>query len=210
MGAKYRTVAAACMISFWAMGMMSLGLIAWAVPNWKNLTLFLYIPQFISITYFWILTESVRWYLSKGRYIKSETVLQKIAKTNGKTLSPKSLVALRRLAEEEKLNKKYKKDPWLIVSVFKHKKVLLRCVVAPVWWITTTFIYYGLSINAVNMVGNSYLNFVAVSAVEIPGFWTAVLLIDRIGRKPVLIAAYWICAACQVAYIFIPKSKFIS
>lgn len=83
----------------------------------------------------------------------------------------------------------------------------VRCMVSPVWWITTTFIYYGMSINAVNMSGNRYLNYVAVSAVEIPGYWAAVVLMARVGRKPVLICAFWVCSACQIGYIFIPSGK---
>lgn len=83
----------------------------------------------------------------------------------------------------------------------------VRCIVSPVWWITTTFIYYGMSINAVNMSGNRYLNYVAVSAVEIPGYWAAVVLMARVGRKPVLICAFWVCSACQIGYIFIPSGK---
>lgn len=212
MGPKYRVAAGATMNTFFSIGQVSMGLIAWGVPNWKLLTLTLYIPMFITITYYWLMAESVRWYMSKGRYEDSEAVLQYIAKTNRKELSPKSLAALRYTAEEEKKKKaleelEKKNEPWLIVLVFRHKKILLRCVVSPVWWVTTTFIYYGLSINSVNLSGNRYLNYIAVSAAEIPGYWTAVYLMARVGRRPVLMGAFWVCAACQVAYIFMPNGE---
>ncbi|KAI5633329.1 major facilitator superfamily domain-containing protein [Phthorimaea operculella] len=61
-----------------------------------------------------------------------------------------------------------------------------------------------MNINAVNLSGNSYLNYVYVAAIEIPGFWTAILLLDRIGRKPLLIFAYFLCCACQFAFAFMP------
>ncbi|KOB58080.1 Organic cation transporter, partial [Operophtera brumata] len=210
-GPKYRLAVGAAMGSFFSVSQISMGLIAWALPNWRKLTLTLYIPQFSIIAYFWIITESVRWYMSKGYYDESEALLEKIARTNGKQLSTKSIVALRQTAEDEKKRKEEsvgKKEPWLIILVFRHKRVLLRCLVSPVWWMTTTFIYYGMSINSVNMVGNRYLNYIAVSAVEIPGYWTAVVLMGKLGRKPVLIGAFWVCAACQVAYIFLPSGKY--
>lgn len=72
-----------------------------------------------------------------------------------------------------------------------------------------TFVYYGLSINAVNMGGDQYVNFALVSAVEIPGYWGALLLMNKVGRRPVLTSGYWICAACQVAYIFLPDGDLL-
>lgn len=208
-GPKYRVAAGASMNTCFSIGQITMGLIAWGVPNWRNLTLALYIPQLLTISYFWLMTESVRWYMSKGRYKESEEVLKKIAKVNKRPLSDKSLESLRQTTEDEKAHQaamaeQKKNDPWLIVLVFRHKRILTRCLVSPVWWITTTFIYYGLSINAVNLSGNRYLNYMAVSAAQIPGYWTAVFLLGKIGRKPVLIIAFWLCAACQIGYVFIP------
>ena len=211
-GPKFRVAAGAMMNTTFAMGQVTMGLLAWAVPNWRKLTLTLYIPQFLTIFYFWLISESIRWYMSKGRFDESEALLRKVARVNGKLLSEKSLETLRRTAEE-KLRisameaEKRGGEPWLIVQVFRHKKILLRVIVSPVWWITTTLVYYGLSLNAVNMSGNRYLNYVAVAAVEIPGYWIAYYLMDRIGRKPVLVGSFWLCAACQIAYIFISQGN---
>ncbi|XP_052749988.1 organic cation transporter protein-like [Galleria mellonella] len=212
-GPRFRVAAGATMNTFFSVGQITLGLIAWGVPNWRDLTLVLYIPQLLTISYFWIITESVRWYMSKGRYVESERVLKEIAKVNRRQLSERSLEALRATNEEEKKKAELEQlqkenEPWLIVLVFRHKQVLIRCLVSPVWWITTTFIYYGLSINAVNMTGNRYVNYVAVSSAQIPGYWTSVLLMGIIGRKPVLIIAFWVCAACQIGYIFMPDEQY--
>ncbi|KAJ8716896.1 hypothetical protein PYW07_003523 [Mythimna separata] len=211
-GPDYRVAIGAALKTCFAMGQVTLGLIAWCVPHWRTLTLTLYIPQFITILYIWIICESVRWYMSKGRFEESEALLKKVAKVNGKELSEKSLAALRCTAEENIRveTEKHGGEDWLVMKVFRHKRVLIRCVVSPVWWITTTLIYYGLSLNAVNMSGNKYLNYIAVAAIEIPGFWTAYFLMDKIGRKPVLTGAFWLCAACQGAYIFIPEGMYVA
>ncbi|KAJ8723098.1 hypothetical protein PYW08_003010 [Mythimna loreyi] len=212
-GPKFRVAAGAAMNTCFALGQVTLGLIAWGVPNWRKLTLTLYIPQLLTLSYYWLISESVRWLMSKGRFEESEALLRKVAKVNRKTISEKSLQDLRRTAQE-KLRisaveaEKQGGEPWLVVQVFRHKKILIRVLISPVWWVTTTFIYYGLSLNAVNMSGNRYLNFVAVAAVEIPGFWISYFLMDKIGRKPVLTGAFWLCAACQIAYIFIPSDLY--
>lgn len=62
------------------------------------------------------------------------------------------------MEEEKRKNEmeaeKKTNEPWLIVQVFRHKPILIRCIEAPVWWITFTVVYYGLSINVVNISGN--------------------------------------------------------
>lgn len=208
-GPKYRVVAGATISTMFALGQVFLGLIAWGVPAWRPLTQVLYAPQLLVVTYFWILSESVRWLMSKGRYEESEAILKKVAKRNNKVLSEKSLEALKATAEAEK-TKEVVKEVWLPIQVLKSRVILSRCIVSPIWWVTNTLIYYGMSINSVNMSGNRYLNYVAVAAVEIPGYWTAILLLDRLGRKPVLIVAYWICAACQFAFAFMPEGNLSS
>ncbi|VVC90222.1 unnamed protein product, partial [Leptidea sinapis] len=202
-GPKYRVAAGATFKTVFSIGQIMLALIAWAVPDWRTLTLALYIPQLITICYYWLIFESIRWNLSKGHYEEAGMTLKKVAKINGKQLSEKSIEWLRVSAEELQKERELEKhmkatEPWLIVILFRHKRVLLRVLVSPVWWITSTLIYYGLSVNAVNMSGNRYLNYIAVAAAEIPGYWVAVLLLNRIGRKPVLAGAYWLCAACQI------------
>lgn len=213
-GPKYRVAAGATMNTFFSVGQITMGLIAWAVPNWRHLTLALYLPQLLTIAYFWIITESVRWYMSKGRYEESEKLLKRIAKVNGRQLSDKSLAALRETTEEEKKMAEIERaqranEPSLVVQVFRNKTILSRCCISPVWWITNTFIYYGMSLNAVNMSGHRHINYIAVAAAQIPGYWVATILLDRLGRRPVLIGAFWICAACQAAYIFMVDGKFL-
>lgn len=210
MGPKYRVIAGACTSTSFALGNILLALAAWGVPAWRKLTLVLYAPQLLTITYYWIVPESVRWYMSKGRYDQAEASLKYAARVNGKEISEKTLLILRQTSQQQRnsLNNNEKK-PWLVVEVFRYKPILLRCLVAPICWITMTFVYYGLSINAVNMAGNQYINYALSSAVEIPGYWSALLLMRKVGRRPVLTSGYWICAICQAAYIFLPDGDFI-
>ncbi|KAL0880517.1 hypothetical protein ABMA27_002913 [Loxostege sticticalis] len=202
-GPKYRVAAGASLSTMFATGQVILGFIAWGVPYWRTLTRVIYGPLLLVISYYWLLPESVRWLLSKGRYEDAEKILRNVAKKNKKHLSDKSLEALRASAEAEKTRVK-PREVWLPLQVFRSRVILSRCCVTPIWWITTTLVYYGMSINAVNLSGNPYLNYAIVAAVEIPGYWTAILLLDRIGRKAMMISAYGICAICQFTFAFSP------
>ncbi|XP_068617414.1 organic cation transporter protein-like [Battus philenor] len=205
-GPKYRVRAGVTMSTMYAVGLVILGFISWGIQPWRTLTQVLYAPQLLTLSYFWIMTESVRWLLSKGKYEEAEAVLKKVAKTNKREISPTSMENLRAATQEKELNENAK-EPWLLITILKSRVMLSRVLVSPIWWVTNTLIYFGMSINAVNLSGNPYLNYIAVAAVEIPGFWTAILLLDRIGRKPVLIGGYWICAACQFTFAFLPEGN---
>ncbi|KAL0880515.1 hypothetical protein ABMA27_002911 [Loxostege sticticalis] len=198
-----------------SLGVMSLGLIAWSVPYWRHLLRVLHIPQLATISYLWLMSESVRWYISKGRYEDTEKALKTIARVNKKNISDKFLEILRQKVEEVKINQEENKvkhesrnEPSLIKLLFQYRPVLYRCIITPFLWIVFTLLYHGLKINAVDISGNKYVNFIAVTGAQIPGFWLSLLLLNKIGRKPVLMAFYWLCAVCQILFILVSKKQY--
>lgn len=208
-GGKYRVRTSATMSSMFATGQVILGLLAWAVPEWRKLSLVLYVPVFVIISYYWILSESHRWLLSKNEQEKAKVVLTRAARLNGKPeISESSMIfLLTTIPAQMEANKQLNKEN-LFLRVLKSPVLLRRCCTTPVLWITTVFIYYGLSINSVNLSGNMYLNYIATAAIEIPGFWTAVLVLDRIGRKATLFLGFLVCAICNTAFAFTPNNMY--
>lgn len=93
-GPKYRVVTSATCSSLFAVGQVILGSVAWIVQPWRYMIMALHIPCFLIIVYYWILSESVRWLLSKRKYNEAKTVLEKVARINKKQISEKSLQAL--------------------------------------------------------------------------------------------------------------------
>ena len=53
-------------------------------------------------------------------------------------------------------------------------------------WMVTTMCYYGLTSAASTLTPDLYLNYSLAILVEIPAHFAALLLLDRLGRKPVL------------------------
>ena len=54
-------------------------------------------------------------------------------------------------------------------------------------WIASVMGSYGLGFNSVNLGSDIYITFVLTAFIEIPSYIFCVLVIDRLGRKPVLI-----------------------
>lgn len=207
-GPQYRVKTSATISSTFAMGQVIVGVIAFLIPAWRTLTLVLYVPVFLAITYYWIGNESFRWLLSKNKQREGRASLEYVARLNGKHISDESMNFLLTAIPRQIEAQKYLKENNILYRVIKSPVLLRRCCTTPFLWMTTTFIYYGLSINSVSLSGNIYLNFIATAAIEIPGYWTAVLLLDRIGRRITLCFGFFVCAACCIAFAFIPNENY--
>lgn len=200
-----------------ALGQVVVALVAWAVPYWRSLTLIIYAPSILFIFYYFALEESVRWLLSKGRKKEAARIIFKAAEINKKKLSPATIKLLMDETEERKSvqgtvlsrDTEEPKQRSLFVQVMRSKTLVSRVCICSFWWITLTFIYYGLSINSVSLAGNSYVNFILSSLVEIPGYAISVVTLDRFGRKSSIITAFFICGIALISLPFVPSSKCI-
>ncbi|CAH2047637.1 unnamed protein product, partial [Iphiclides podalirius] len=179
-GPKYRVLAGALCPSMFAVGSMILGCVAWAIESWRHMILALHMPCFLIVFYYWFLGESVRWLISKQKYRKARSALEKVAKTNKTTISQESMTALLRPKVETTESRN------LITAILRSRILLRRVCTTPFWWISTTLVYYGLSINSTSLSSAMYLNYILTYGIDIPGNLATVLILARIGRKPTL------------------------
>ncbi|XP_046977822.1 organic cation transporter protein-like [Vanessa cardui] len=210
-GPKYRVVTSATCSSMFAVGQVILGSVAWLIQPWRYMIMALHIPCLLIFLYYWILSESVRWLLSKRKFSEAKNVLETVARVNKTHISEKSLEALMNTslpsvpaAEVSDVEK-----PGLIRNIVSSPTLLRRVCTTPIWWITTTFVYYGLSINSTGLSDTMHLNYILTCAIEIPGFYTAVLVLDRIGRKATLTTGFFFSAACNIVFVFIPSDLYV-
>ncbi|CAG4952112.1 unnamed protein product [Parnassius apollo] len=82
-----RTHAGIIVGMFFASGMSLLALIAYIVRDWFYLSLATSLPFIALYGYYWLLPESPRWLVGRGRIAEAENVLKTLAKKNGIELS---------------------------------------------------------------------------------------------------------------------------
>ena len=88
---QYRALAGCVIEAFWATGVITLALIAKYVQHWRYIQLAINIPTIATLFYIWIIPESVRWLLSRGKLNRAEKIVKRIASCNGITLDPECL-----------------------------------------------------------------------------------------------------------------------
>lgn len=178
-GRKKRAIGSVIISFVFSMGQVMLGLLAMYVRKYRLLLRIIYIPTFVVLSYIWIIPESIRYLLSKGRNQDAVAIIQRAAKVNGVKLSDKSLDSLKECSGSDVVV--VTKGNFLEVT--KSRILLLRLVNCCFCWFTNGFVYYGLSVQSVVLGGNKYVNFIMVSVGEIPAVALTYVLLQRVGRK---------------------------
>lgn len=198
-------------------GLMSLSGLSWLLQDWRTLLQIIYAPACLVFSYLWILNESVRWLLSKGRDNEAVAILKKAAKMNNVIISEYDLAPLNELKVRPNSDKivieesvEAENKPSLFKQVIRSSIIRSRLIKCSFLWITCTFVYYGLSINSVSLAGNKYVNFMLVAFIEIPANFACLAVLDRYGRKKVMIITYILSAILCISLSFLPKGKFLT
>ncbi|XP_062580306.1 organic cation transporter protein-like [Saccostrea cucullata] len=158
---------------FFAVGLVLLAGVAFALRDWFWIELSLSIPTVVFISFWCILPESPRWLLSKGRIDEAEEILRKAAKVNNVTLPDK-------LFDDDVMKKPETAALW---NLFTSRVLLFRTLIIFFNWMVVSMTYYGLSLNTGNLGGDFYVNFLISGVVEFPAYALCLILLDRWGRK---------------------------
>lgn len=177
-GRKKRAIGSVIISFVFSMGQVLLGFIAMYAKRFRILLRIMYIPTFLVLSYIWIIPESIRWLLSKGRNQDAVRIIERAAKINRVELSPKSLDSLKECSSSTLVETK---GNFLMVT--KSRILSIRLINCCFCWFTNGFVYYGLSVQSVVLGGNKYVNFIMVSVGEIPAVALTYVLLQRVGRK---------------------------
>lgn len=146
--------------------------------------------------FFFIIPESIRWLLNKGRIEEVKVIIRKAAKVNKKVISEDLLQNISSVEHDDSF-----------LKVFKSPLLIFRFCISSICWITCAFLFYGLTLNSVALAGNSYVDFILTSLVEIPGYLGTYFLVDRIGRRSSQCGSYLIAGVACIGFIFISKGN---
>ncbi|XP_062909312.1 organic cation/carnitine transporter 2-like [Mobula hypostoma] len=184
----------------YALGYMLLPFIAYFLRNWRILLLALSLIGLTYIPLWWLIPESPRWLLVKGRVKEAEEILQYIAKKNGVTL-PELLL------DEPKLEdmRTRQAQSYTVFHLVKTYNIRAITVINVLIWIITAVGYHGLSLSTPNLHGDNYLNCFFCAAIEVPAYTAAWFFLRRFSRRFTLSSTTFFGGAVLILTQFMPS-----
>ncbi|KAF6202578.1 hypothetical protein GE061_002976 [Apolygus lucorum] len=172
----------------YSLGLMALAVIAYLVRDWRALALATSVPFLTFFLYWWVLPESPRWLLARGRFDEAEKILNTMARVNGRTLPPDFIMDLKRQYHVERYVKE-KDDAegrtrtYGVSDLFRTPNLRRKTVIITFIWFTNTSVYVGLSYYASILSGDEFLNFLLAGAVELPTYLVLWPSMQKLGRR---------------------------
>ncbi|CAG9135572.1 unnamed protein product [Plutella xylostella] len=182
-------------------GGLSLVLFAWLFPYFRTFLRVIYAPSLLFILYAYLIDESPRWLLTKGRKEEAVKILENAAKTNKIVLEKSLLENLTCEKEDKSAEIGYVA---LLKSTFASRVLLQRFLICVVWWSTCTFVSYGLAINSVLWGGNKYMNYAFMTMIDIPASFVMGFVLIKFKRKKPLIVAFSCAGLFLLMQPFLP------
>ncbi|XP_045592853.1 beta-alanine transporter isoform X2 [Procambarus clarkii] len=174
-GPSQRTYTTVVMNVAYSCTLIMLAGVAYLVRDWSQLALATTIPFLAFFCFWWVLPESPRWLLANGRLSEAEKIMKKMARVNGKVLSPDYMANLRRKYEVEKYLSGQEQGSMTqrtygVLDLFKTPNLCRKTLIVTFIWFTNTSVYVGLSYYAPALGGNAYLNFFLAGCAELPTY----------------------------------------
>nr|XP_054965641.1 solute carrier family 22 member 14 isoform X10 [Pan paniscus] len=160
---------------FFAVGAMLLTGIAYSLPHWRLLFLVGGILVIPLISYIWILPESPRWLMMKGKVKEAKQVLCYAASVNKKTI-PSNLL------DELQLPRK-KVTRASVLDFCKNRQLCKVTLVMSCVWFTVSYTYFTLNLRMRELGMSVHFRHMVPSIMEVPARLCCIFLLQQIGRK---------------------------
>ncbi|KAM6314880.1 solute carrier family 22 member 13-like [Aegotheles albertisi] len=157
-----------------AIGQMVLAGLSYGIRHWRLLEIAGSAPMFALFFYIWVLPESARWLVTKGKIEEAKKVLQKAASTNKRTIPPELL---------EQLEPETQTKSGSLLDLFWKKHLRKVTLIMSFTWFADSLVYYGLSLNVTGFGMDIYLTQLAFGAVELLARIACIFVLQWFGRK---------------------------
>ena len=193
---------------FWALAMLLLALMAYFIRNWRSLYLAMSLPALVTVSYVWLISESIPWL-----YAKQVRDIQ----TNAQKARPKRKRRKRSATAMEGSPVIDDKDtldsprPSLDKTTTTHlahlcnAKVFKRLAIVGYLWFVNNLAYYGLSLSTPSLDGDPYLNFFLSGLVEMPATVVVLAAICFVGRRILMSVFFVVGGVALGAIAFLPE-----
>ena len=192
-GKRWRLVAALSLHLGWNFGQALLVFLAYTFRGWKELHLVIHIICYGGLLIYFLVPESPRWLISKGRLNEAICIVNEMAQKNGKTVPTVVQHAL-------------VQPPPLKAGVIP-KHLIVRLLNLSFQWFATNLCYYGIHYSSAQLYGDIYINFPLLLTAEISAnLFSHLVILPYLGQKKYLGICQVLCSSVLLLCTVIPTS----
>ncbi|XP_071514878.1 LOW QUALITY PROTEIN: uncharacterized protein [Panulirus ornatus] len=183
-------------------------LIALMVQHWRAVQLATSLPMIISLLYCWMIPESLRWLLTRGKTRRARLVAAQLARHNLLTLPPTAHAQMDHLAAHVYLD-----APWgSLLTLFKTPRLRRHTLIVVFMWLAVSLAdtsfrnelagLGGPPGQLVNLLGSpGHLGSLLGAGVEAGAVVLAVVLTTQLYRRAFLVLSFLLTAAVVIVVI---------
>jgi len=180
--------------SFWGLGWLAAALASWGfIPHfgWHSAFWIGALPIFYALWVWKKLPESVPYLLARGRVDEAHALVSRLEAQAGLPVVAEAVVAATATHEPIRFGQLWKPP-------FARRTLMLWLI-----WFGIVFSYYGiftwlpkLLVEQGHTVVKTFEYMLVMILAQLPGYFSAAVLVERIGRKATLASFLFACAAC--------------
>ncbi|XP_040596250.1 solute carrier family 22 member 14 [Mesocricetus auratus] len=184
-------------LCFMSVGVLFLSGSAYKIFHWRLLFLLGGVPMLPLISNIWVLRESPRWLMVKGKVEEAKKVLSYAAEVNKKTIPLNLLNELQ--LQGKKVTKSSVLDFCTNQRIFK-VVLPMACV-----WYSVSYIYLTLSLKMKDFGVDNYVRYVIPGILEVPARLCCIVLLEYFGRKCSLFLSLTLATIICLFLLFLPQ-----
>ncbi|XP_063601034.1 solute carrier family 22 member 13-like [Penaeus indicus] len=208
-GSEYRTLMANVPgMIFLTLGVCALPWIALALGDWQTFTIIIHAVQFLCIFFIWVIPESARWLLSQGRVDDTLKILQRVARINGRTITPKMMQDMKAYGEKQ-AESQSSRHGVTTLDLFRTPVLRRRFLILCVMWVTVTVVYDGFIRNTANIGYDAFFTFTIAGLLEFPADLLMIVTTEWLGRRHTTVWSLVLCGISALCIAAIPEANTI-
>ncbi|XP_061106528.1 solute carrier family 22 member 6-like [Conger conger] len=200
---RVRTVVGTGTGYFYTVGQLILAGMAYFIRDWRWLTLAASIPYFVVFLYSLWFLESARWLVLNGKSKQAVKNLRYVALFNGRRAEGDE-INVKVLQESMKKEMSCSQGTHSALDLLRTPALRNITISLCVVWFTTSFAYYGLSMDLQKFGVDIYLIQVIFGAVDIPAKVIMTVSMSKIGRRVSQSAAIILSGIMILANLLVP------
>ncbi|XP_022805229.1 solute carrier family 22 member 15-like [Stylophora pistillata] len=193
-GIRHRSTAGALVWAGIAVGNQALAGCAYAIRDWRLLTIITGTPGSLLVVGWLFTPESIRWLLKKGRVTEARDILSKVARVNGKSMPGEAL----HLPNDEKIERLGD-----FRDLFMSVGMVHRTLASWLMWFAVSFIYWATAFSAPFIGGNIYINVVIAAVAGLLAAPLSAALAVKFRRKQIIVVSFILSAVGAIGALLL-------